>query len=83
MHNYVCGIIHCDNEAAITLAGNDTIHERSKHIRLRYHFIRDEVAKNHIKIQWVRSAKQQADILTKPLDATIFTRLRDKLLAIP
>lgn len=83
LKQYVTGTIHCDNQAAITLTANDTIHERSKHIRLRYHFIRDEVQKKHITMSWVRSAKQQADILTKALDTGTFTRLRSKLLATP
>ncbi|HVX00438.1 MAG TPA: reverse transcriptase domain-containing protein, partial [Candidatus Babeliaceae bacterium] len=72
--------IICDNEAAIKLSSNDTIHDRSKHIRLRYHFIRDEKAKNHITVSWIRSAKQQADILTKALDKGPFQRLTEKLM---
>src|SRR6185312_4391422 len=83
LYEFVTGVIRCDNEAAITLTKNDTIHERSKHIRLRYHFIRDEKEKNHISIKWVSSAQQQADILTKALDPSVFIRLRDKLLASP
>lgn len=79
----VCANIHCDNQAAIKLSGNDTIHDRSKHIRLRYHFIRDEVEKKHVTIHWVKSAKQQADILTKALDKLPFERLREKLLNNP
>jgi hypothetical protein len=77
---YVCPLIRCDNQAAIKLSDNDTIHERSKHIRLRYHFIRDEKSKKHIDIMWIKSGQQQADILTKALDKTVFERLRDKLL---
>jgi ribonuclease HI len=85
LNQYVCAVIICDNEAAITLTKNDTIHERSKHIRLRYHFIRDEVKKKHIKIEWVKSAKQQADILTKAMENSkaSFIRLRSKLLVTP
>ena len=83
LYEYVTGIIHCDNQAAIILTQNDTIHERSKHIRLRYHFIRDEMKKEHVTIQWVKSANNQVDILTKPLETGVFKRLRDKLLANP
>jgi len=72
--------IICDNQAAIKLSSNDTIHDRSKHIRLRYHFIRDEVTKKHIAVSWIKSAKQQADILTKALDKTPFERLTEKLM---
>ena len=80
---YTCPTILCDNAAAITLSDNDTIHERSKHIGLRYHFIRDEKSKKHIHVKWIKSQQQQADILTKALDRTIFERLRDKLLVNP
>ena len=83
LFEFPVGVIHCDNQAAIILTKNDTIHERSKHIRLRYHFIRDEIKKNHVQIKWVKSADQQADILTKPLQSTSFARLRDKLIFNP
>jgi hypothetical protein len=73
--------IICDNQAAIKLSDNDTIHDRSKHIRLRYHFIRDEKKKNHINVMWIKSSKQQADILTKALDSNAFNRLTDKLMS--
>ena len=63
------------------LSENDTIHDRSKHIRLRYHFIRDEINKNRIRVVWVPTGEQQADILTKGLSAKIFCRLREILLA--
>jgi hypothetical protein len=76
----ICGHIHCDNTAAIALSSNDSIHERSKHIALRHHFIRDEVGKRHVAISWISTTKQQADILTKALDKTLFERFRDKLL---
>jgi len=82
-HESPIGIVHCDNTAAISLTDNDTIHDRSKHIRLRYHFIRDEISKKHISIRWIKTIKQQADILTKPLEGAQFTRIRDKLLSLP
>jgi hypothetical protein len=76
----ICGVIHCDNQAAIQLSDNDSIHDRSKHIHLRYHFIRDEIQKNHIRIVWISTKDQQADILTKGLGTNVFTQLRKLLL---
>jgi transposase InsO family protein len=79
-NQWICGTVKCDNQAAIKLSDNDTIHDRSKHIHLRYHFIRDEVLKQHIQINWVCSQEQQADILTKALGTKVFVRLRNLLL---
>ena len=77
---YICAKIHCDNTSAIKLSLNASYHDKSKHIGLRHHFIRDEISKGHVDIQWVATEKQQADILTKPVDRYIFERLRDKLM---
>ena len=74
------GIIKCDNRAAILLSAADGIHERTKHFDLKVHFIRDQVAKKNITLDWVSSQEQQADILTKPLDKTVFLRLRDAII---
>ena len=68
------------NIAAILLSAADGIHERTKHFDLKVHFIRDQVAKKNITLDWVSSQEQQADILTKPLDKTIFLRLRDAII---
>lgn len=75
--------IHCDNQSAIKLSDNDFIHDKSKHIRLRYHFLRDEVAEKTVVVKYVCTAEQQADILTKSLERVIFARLRDVLMASP
>jgi len=71
------GIIKCDNRAAILLTAADTIHDRTKHFDLKVHFIRDQVTKKNINLEWVSSQEQQADILTKPLAPAIFLRLRE------
>ena len=52
-------------------------HDRSKHIEMRYHFIRDLV--RALKLQYIRTNEQIADILTKPLAASKFVYFRDKL----
>jgi hypothetical protein len=76
----ICCTIKCDNQAAIRLSDNDSIHDRSKHIGLRYPLVRDNVQKGRIRIGWVGSQEQQADILTKALGTKVFIRLRDILL---
>ena len=53
--------------------------DRSKHIEMRYHFIRDLVQRGALKLQYIRIDEQIADILTKPLTASKFVYFRDKL----
>jgi len=71
--------IYVDNVSAINLAKNPVFHQRSKHIDIRYHFLRDQVGKNMIKLEYCRSEYQIADILTKPLKINAFIKLRDLL----
>jgi len=72
-------ILFSDNRAAIAMATNDVHHNRSKHIDIRHHFIRDEVANGNIILRWIPSHEQIADALTKNLGTTLFTRLRERL----
>ena len=54
-------------------------HDRSKHIEMRYHFIRDLVQRGALKLQYIHTDEQIANILTKPLLASKFVNFRDKL----
>jgi hypothetical protein len=55
------------------------LHSRTKHIEVRYHFLRDNVEKGNIDLIHVPTEKQLPDILTKPLDQATFARLRGEL----
>jgi hypothetical protein len=55
-------VIHCDNQSYIKLSENHVFHDRSKHIEIRYHFIRDYVQKGSVKLQYVPTSEQIADI---------------------
>ncbi|KAL0451615.1 UNVERIFIED_CONTAM: Copia protein [Sesamum latifolium] len=59
--------IFVDNKSAIALAKNPVFHERSKHIDTKYHFIRDCISKKEVKLEYVKSQDQIADIFTKAL----------------
>jgi hypothetical protein len=59
--------LHCDNQAAIKLAQDDNYHARTKHIDIRYNFIRDVVKRRHIELQYCPTDDMTADILTKAL----------------
>ncbi|GJZ31146.1 retrovirus-related pol polyprotein from transposon TNT 1-94 [Tanacetum coccineum] len=57
--------IMCDNKGAIDLSKNPMQHSRTKHIKIRHHFFRDNVQKGHISIEKVLSVDNIADIITK------------------
>jgi hypothetical protein len=69
----------CDNESAIRMADNPVEHSRTKHIAIQYHFLRDHQQQGDIKIAYVSTKEQLADIFTKPLDEKTFTKLRNEL----
>jgi hypothetical protein len=71
--------IKVDNVSAINLAKNPISHGRSKHIELRYHYLRYQVAKGLIRLEHCRSEVQIADILTKSVQVEVFKRLRDMM----
>ncbi|KMQ86839.1 copia protein [Lasius niger] len=68
-----------DNQGAIKLIKNPEYHKRTKHIEVRYHFIREKHEDGQIEIVYVPSSDQLADILTKALSKEPFIRLRDQL----
>lgn len=71
--------IHCDNDAATCLAEDQVLHSEVKHIRVKLHSIRDNIAFGDVQILRVRSEDNLADILTKPLSRNDFLRLRGYL----
>jgi ATP sulfurylase len=58
---------------------NHVFHDKSKHIEIRYHYIRDMVQRGAIKVQYVSTDEQVADVLTKPLSRVKFENFRDNL----
>lgn len=73
-------VIYSDNQAAKFISENDAFHQKSKHIRIRYHFVRECVANKEFKIEWISTQDQLADILTKATDKNIFTTLSNKIM---
>jgi hypothetical protein len=72
----------CDNVSAIRMAGNPVEHNRTKHIDIWYHFLRDHQQKGDIEIAYVSTHNQLADTFTKALDEKIFSKLRNDELNI-
>jgi len=71
--------IFCDNRSAINISKNIVMHLRTKHISIRYHFLREMLTKNEVKLEYVSRKDQIADIFTKPLPKDTFEYLREKL----
>jgi len=72
-------VIQVDNKSAIELAKNPVNHERSKHIDVRFHFIRDHVKEGNVELVHVASQDQVADIFTKPLPTVLLERCKKLL----
>lgn len=73
----------CDNSSAINISKNPIMHSRTKHIEIKYHFLREKVAKKEVKVEYVCKSEQIADIFTKPLPKDSFEHLRLKLGVVP
>ncbi|CAJ2658384.1 unnamed protein product [Trifolium pratense] len=70
-------IVNCDNSSTIKLSKNPIMHGRSKHIDVRFHFLRDLSKDGVIELKFCKSQEQLADIMTKPLKLDSFCKLRE------
>ena len=74
-----CTTMMCDNSSTIKLSKNLVMHGRSKHIDVRFHFLRDLTKEEVVKLVHCGTNDQVADILTKPLKFEVFLKLCKKL----
>ena len=72
-------LINCDKISTINLSKNPIQHLRIKYIEIRYHFLRDHVPKDDIKLVHVHTDKQLANIFTKSLDEKRFYFIKREL----
>lgn len=72
-------LVYCDNISAIKLSKNPVMHGRSKHIDVRFHFLRDLVKNGVVELIQCSTQDQVADILTKPLKLDAFLKIRGLL----
>ncbi|KAJ9556737.1 hypothetical protein OSB04_011351 [Centaurea solstitialis] len=71
--------IYCDNTSVIAIPNNPVLHSKTKHIEIRYHFIRDHVMNGDVELHFIPTEYQLADLFTKLLDEKRFNQLISEL----
>ena len=69
-------MIFCDNKAAISMTKNPMFHSWTKHIEIRFHFIRELIAKEEFSLSYRSTHEQWVDVLTKALSKEKFCYFR-------
>jgi hypothetical protein len=78
-HEMDSTIIHCDNQSCVKLSENPVFHDKSKHIKIKYHYIRGMVQRKAVHVQYLPTHQQIADIFTKPLAMTKLKYFHERL----
>jgi hypothetical protein len=71
--------LYGDNQGLLSLAENPEFHQRTKHINVKHHFIREHVTTEVINLWYIASSEMAADGLTKPLTAANHTKFVQQL----
>jgi hypothetical protein len=72
-------VVFCDNISVVYMSSKPVQHQRTKHIEIDLHFVRDQVALGQIKVLHVPTSSRYADIFTKGLPSTVFTEFQSSL----
>ncbi|GJW75692.1 ribonuclease H-like domain-containing protein [Tanacetum coccineum] len=75
---FTATLVYCDNVSAVYMSANPVQHQRTKHIEIDIHFVRDFVASGQVRVLHVPSRFQYADIFTKGLPTTLFLEFRSR-----
>ena len=74
-------VVYQDNKSTIAMANKGaSTSERTRHVALRYFFVKDRIESGEVSIQYLPTGEMIADLLTKPLQGSLFRRLRSELL---
>ena len=71
--------VYCDNKAAISIAHNPVLHDRTKHVEVDKHFIKEKIENGTICMSYLPTSEQVADVLTKGLPKRQFESLIGEL----
>jgi len=63
-----------DNSSAIKQVKNPVFHKRSKHVKVKFHWLRQALKEEDFKIEWIKTEDMAADFLTKPVDQKVLSR---------
>ncbi len=80
LHTQTGSIVYGDNQSTIAVSANGVKGERTKHVDVKYHFVTETVERGLVKLRWIPTTQQQADIFTKALAAPVFELLRQQLM---
>lgn len=72
-------LVFCDNISSVYMSVNPVKHQRTKHVELDLHFVREKVALGQVKVLHVPTSSQYADIFTKGLPTSLFSDFRASL----
>ena len=72
-------LVYCDNVSAVYLSSNPVQHQRTKHVEIDLHFVREKVALGHARVLHVPTTSQYADVFTKGLPTSLFQEFRSSL----
>jgi hypothetical protein len=72
-------LVYCDNISVVYMSSNPVQHQRTKHVEIDLHFVRDKVALSVVRVLHVPTTSQFADIFTKGLPSGVFTEFRTSL----
>ena len=71
--------IYCDNTSSIIMSKNHVHHSKSTNTPIKFHYLREQAGNKNIRLEYVSTQEQVADIFTKPLNRDVFEYLRKRL----
>jgi hypothetical protein len=74
-----CTLVYCDNISAMYLSNNPVHHQRTKHVEIDLHFVREKVAIGQVRVLHAPTTSQFADVFTKGLPSSVFEEFRSSV----
>jgi hypothetical protein len=78
-HEMDLNTIHFNNQSCLNISENPLFHDKSKHIEIKYHYIRDMVQRKTVHVQYLSTREKIANLFTKPLSKTKFEYFCERL----